>query len=225
MVITAAFDFPVLNKSASLNYDRIEQKNREWEMNSDESEVCSVKNDEPPLEEWLQRGKEGDNEALEAIYEHFKRKLFSLAYRYTYNTAAAEDILQDTFIKVFSQLSSVKSSETFTGWLFRVAVNTSLSYLRKNKKHLKQTSSLENMVFEAEGQGDTSHEDMMVSSLEKAMAKLPHGLKSVFLLHDVQGFKHEEVARILGCSVGTSKSQLFKARMKLREILKSKKIR
>ncbi len=223
-MLTATLNFPLFNRAALSNYDRIEQKDWEWEMNSDGSEVSSSKDNMPPLEQWLRRGKDGEKEALASIYEHFKGKVYSLAYRYTYNTAAAEDILQDTFIKVFGQLSSVKSSETFTGWLFRIAINTSLSYLRKNKKHLKQTSSLENMVFEAQSPEDTTHEDMMVSSLEKAMAKLPHGLKSVFLLHDVQGFKHEEVARILGCSVGTSKSQLFKARMKLRELLESKNI-
>ncbi|MFW6160708.1 MAG: RNA polymerase sigma factor [Acidobacteriota bacterium] len=223
-MLTATLNFPLFNRAALSNYDRIEQKDWEWEMNSDGSEVSSSKDNMPPLEQWLRRGKDGEKEALASIYEHFKGKVYSLAYRYTYNTAVAEDILQDTFIKVFGQLSSVKSSETFTGWLFRIAINTSLSYLRKNKKHLKQTSSLENMVLEAQSPESTQHEDMMVSSLEKAIGKLPHGLKSVFLLHDVQGFKHEEVARILGCSVGTSKSQLFKARMKLRELFESKNI-
>ncbi|MEA2005315.1 MAG: RNA polymerase sigma factor, partial [Acidobacteriota bacterium] len=160
----------------------------------------------------------------ESIYRHFKSRLFSLAYRYTYNPAAAEDILQDTFVKVFTNLSSLEGEKTFIGWLYRITINNCLTYIREKKKHLQRTVPLNDVEHTMSGKKKPAHEKRISKSLEKAIETLPTKLKSVFLLYDVQGFKHEEVAEILGCAVGTSKSQLFKARMKIRKYLEKNKI-
>jgi len=166
----------------------------------------------------------GDRLAMEKLFQHFKTPIYNLAYRYTYNAAAAEDILQDVFIKVFTHLDDIKNVDTFPAWLYRVGVNASLSYLRSRKREIKKSvpmSDIEGRMAEASFDPDTSH---LRKPLDEAIDALSDRLKSVFVLHDVQGFKHEEIAGILGCTVGTSKSHLFKARMRIRVYLKTKSI-
>lgn len=174
------------------------------------------------LLEWLKRSREGDHEAMEMIYMHFKSSLFGLSYRYTYNAAAAEDLTQDIFIKVFTNLSLLDNDRAFIGWIYRVAINTCLSYLRSNKKVFKRSVPFDDLAGVLNDKDAQADEKMMSRSLEEAISKLPTKLKSVFLLHDVQGFKHKEIATILSCSTGTSKSQLFKARNKIKNYLKVK---
>ena len=166
----------------------------------------------------------GDRPAMERLFQHFKTPIYNLAYRYTYDAAAAEDILQEVFIKVFTHLDDIKNVDTFPAWLYRVGVNASLSYLRSRKREIKKSvpmSDIEGKMAEASYDADTSH---LRKPLDEAIDSLSDRLKSVFVLHDVQGFKHEEIAGILGCTVGTSKSHLFKARMKIRAHLKTKSI-
>jgi RNA polymerase sigma-70 factor (ECF subfamily) len=174
------------------------------------------------LKDIIRRGREGDIQALEAIYKQFNRPLFNLAYRYTYNSEVAEDLLQDIFIKVFSHIQDVRNEETFVGWIYRIAINTCYSYLRRKKSQLQRTIPLNEVEGIIEGKTNESGDTIMKKSLDDAIRNLPDKMKSVFLLHDVQGFKHREIARMLGCSMGTSKSQLSKARMKIREHLKNK---
>lgn len=176
------------------------------------------------LKDLVKRGREGDIEALEEIYKQFNRPLFNLVYRYTYNSQVAEDLLQDIFIKVFSNLKDVRSEDTFVGWIYRIAINTCYSYLRRKKSPLQRTIPLSEVEGKIEGKTSESGNKVMKKSLDDAIQSLPKKMKSIFLLHDVQGFKHKEIARMLGCSMGTSKSQLFKARVKIREQLKEKKV-
>ena len=172
----------------------------------------------------VSRSRSGDPQAIEALYRHFRGPLYGLAFRYTYNSAAAEDILQDVFIKVFTHIRSLDRDETFVSWLYRVAINTCLSYLRTHKKWLHSQVSLNDVGELRDRLSVLPEEQMSDKSLEEAIQSLPTRLKSVFLLHEVQGFKHDEIAQILRCSVGTSKSQLFKARMKIRKKLTHKDI-
>ena len=174
------------------------------------------------LKDLIRRGREGDIQALEAIYKHFNRPLFNLVYRYTYNSEIAEDLLQDIFLKVFSHLHDIRNEETFVGWIYRIAVNTCYSYLRRKKSQLQRTMPLDDVEGKIEGETYKSGDEIMKKSLDDAIQNLPDKMKSIFLLHDVQGFKHKEISRMLGCSMGTSKSQLFKARMKIREYLENK---
>ena len=176
------------------------------------------------LKDAIKRGREGDIQALEAIYKHFSRPLFNLAYRYTYNREIAEDLLQDIFLKIFSHLQDIRNEDTFVGWIYRIAINTCYSYLRGKKIQLQRTIPLSEVERTIEGKTHESSDEIVKKSLDNAIHKLPRKMKSIFLLHDVQGFKHKEISRMLGCSTGTSKSQLFKARMKIREYLKNEKI-
>ncbi len=171
----------------------------------------------------VQKCREGDLRSMETLYEYFKTSLFNLALRYTYNYAAAEDVIQDVFIKVFTNLHTLDDEKAFVGWLYRIAVNTCFSYLRSHKKIRQRTIPLEDIqgVVADSGPGETERAENKL--VEESIQLLPPRLKSVFLLHDVQGFKHLEVAQILGCSVGTSKSQLFKARKKIRKHLENKR--
>lgn len=174
------------------------------------------------LKDVIRRSREGDIQAMEAIYKHFNRPLFNLVYRYTYNSEMAEDLLQDIFLKVFSHLHDIRNEETFVGWIYRIAVNTCYSYLRRKKSQLQRTIPLDEVEGKIEGETYKSGDEIMKKSLDDAIQNLPDKMKSTFLLHDVQGFKHKEISQMLGCSVGTSKSQLFKARMKIREHLGNK---
>lgn len=174
------------------------------------------------LKDVIRRSREGDIQAMEAIYKHFNRPLFNLVYRYTYNSEMAEDLLQDIFLKVFSHLHDIRNEETFVGWIYRIAVNTCYSYLRRKKSQLQRTIPLDEVEGKIEGETYRSGDEIMKKSLDDAIQNLPDKMKSTFLLHDVQGFKHKEISQMLGCSVGTSKSQLFKARMKIREHLGNK---
>jgi len=176
------------------------------------------------LKDLVKRSREGDIQAMEAIYKHFSRPIFNLAYRYTYNSEIAEDLLQDIFLKIFTHLQEIQKEETFVAWLYRVAINTCYSYLRGRKSQLQRTIPLSKVEGTIEGRTYEFDDEIMKNSLDDAIHILPGKMKSVFLLHDVQGFKHEEIARMLGCSVGTSKSQLFKARMKIREHLENKQV-
>ena len=176
------------------------------------------------LEDLIKRSREGDTLAMEAIYERYKRPIFNLVYRYTYNVAVAEDLLQDIFLKIFTHLKDLQTEKTFVGWLYRIAINTCYSYLRSMKTPLQKTIPLENVEKKIDKDASDIQANVLKKPLDDAIQNLPPKLKSVFLLHEVQGYKHREIAQMLGCSVGTSKSQLFKARMKLRQFLKNKQL-
>jgi RNA polymerase sigma-70 factor (ECF subfamily) len=178
--------------------------------------------DKARLAELVECGRAGDLAAMESIYEMFKRPVFGLIYRHTQNQAVAEDLLQDVFLKIFSNLGNVRDAGTFPGWVFRIALNTCYSYLRQKKAQGDKLVSLDDLGGNVEDRASEAVEKDLRGPLEQAIQTLAPRLRSVFILHDVQGFKHEEIARTLGCAVGTSKSQLFKARIKLREFLRSK---
>jgi RNA polymerase sigma-70 factor (ECF subfamily) len=181
--------------------------------------------DEATFADLIRRAQEGDTGAMEAIYHRLKTPLFNLAFRYTYNRAAAEDLLQEIFLKIFSHLEDVQNMDTFIAWAYRIALNTCFSYLRQKKVEFQKTVSLTDVEGTIQViSRDVSPENDVRKPLDKAIGTLPHRLREIFFLHDVQGFKHEEIARMLGLSVGTSKSQLFKARLKLREYLKDRRL-
>jgi RNA polymerase sigma-70 factor (ECF subfamily) len=194
--------------------------------------VSKVKRDEPVwgtadkarLADLLERGRAGDLTAMESIYEMFKRPVFSLQYRHTLNQAVAEDLLQDVFLKVFSHLREVRDADTFPAWVYRIALNTCYSYLRQKKAQSGKNVPLTEMESQIVDESAEPVERDLKKPLETALQSLAPRLRSVFVLHDVQGFKHEEISRLLGCSVGTSKSQLFKARIRLRAFLRARKI-
>jgi RNA polymerase sigma-70 factor (ECF subfamily) len=175
------------------------------------------------LAELVSLGRSGDMAAIESLYEMFKRPIFNLAYRHTMNRAVAEDLLQDVFLKIFSNLGSVRDAETFPGWVYRIALNTCYSHLRQKKAQGERFVSLSDLEARIVDPGGEPVQKGVQGLLDLAVQSLPPRLRSVFVLHDVQGYKHREVSRLLGCTVGTSKSQLFKARMKVRDFLLARK--
>ena len=142
----------------------------------------------------------------------------------TGNTAEAEDLTQEAFLQLFRKISTFRGESAFSTWLHRLAVNVVLMHLRK--KGLQQVSLDETDPSQDEPvKRDYGSDDLRLTGsidrigLQKAIADLPPGYRTVFVLHDVEGYEHNEIAEIMSCSVGNSKSQLHKARMKLRERL------
>lgn len=166
----------------------------------------------------------GDMAAFEEIYRRHHRRVYAICLRMLQNTSEAEDLTQDVFIQLYRKISSFRGDSAFTTWLHRMTVNQVLMHFRKRNVKFEKTTE-EGETPEQIVSGTANPDRMRIVdkiALENAIAQLPEGYKNVFLLHDVQGFEHEEVARILGCSVGTSKSQLHKARLKLQKLLKKK---
>lgn len=167
---------------------------------------------------------QGDMGAFEEIYKRHHRRVYSICLRMLQNASEAEDLTQDVFIQLYRKISSFRGDSAFTTWLHRMTVNQVLMHFRKRTvKYEKTTEEGDTPDQIVSGTGNP-HKMQIVDkiALDNAIEQLPTGYKNVFVLHDVEGFEHEEVARILGCSVGTSKSQLHKARLKLQKLLKKK---
>jgi RNA polymerase sigma-70 factor (ECF subfamily) len=143
----------------------------------------------------------------------------------TQNVAEAEDLAQEAFIQLFRKIGSFRGESAFTTWLHRLTVNQVLMHFRKKGVKLEQTTDDgETPVQIVAGTGNPNQMPVVDRiALDRAIGQLPPGYRTVFVLHDVEGHEHEEIARMLGCSVGTSKSQLHKARMKLRTLLRQQK--
>jgi RNA polymerase sigma-70 factor (ECF subfamily) len=176
--------------------------------------------------EAIERAKQGDAEAFEALYNLHKRRVYSLCLRMTANTAAAEDLTQEAFLQLFRKIGTFRGESAFSTWLHRMAVNVVLMQLRK--KGLPVVPLEENIETEEEApRKEPGADDPRLAGsidrmqLQRSIASLPPGYRMIFLLHDVEGYEHNEIAEMVGCSIGNSKSQLHKARMKLREILKT----
>ncbi len=167
------------------------------------------------------RASEGDMQAFEEIFRRHNRRVYSLCLRMTQNVEEAEDLAQETFIQLFRKVGSFRGDSAFTTWLHRMTVNQVLMHFRKRKARDEKTTQdgeiPEQTVLGTEDSAKMPVVDQI--ALGKAIAQLPPGYRTVFILHDVEGHEHEEISRMLGCSVGTSKSQLHKARMKLRRLL------
>jgi RNA polymerase sigma-70 factor (ECF subfamily) len=179
----------------------------------------------------IERAKHGDALAFQALYDKHKRRVYSLCLRMTSNTAEAEDLTQEAFLQLFRKIATFRGESAFSTWLHRLSVNVVLMHLRK--KSLPVVSLEET----TQGSGDDDipkkdfgAEDISLAGsidrlrLQKAVDDLPPGYRTIFVLHDVEGYEHNEIATIVGCSIGNSKSQLHKARMKLRDMLKIKRI-
>ena len=182
----------------------------------------------PSEAEAIERAKQGDGEAFEILYELHKRRVYSLCLRMTANTAEAEDLAQEAFLQLFRKIGTFRGESAFSTWLHRLAVNVVLMHLRK--KGLPVVSLEETTPGEEDApKKDFGAEDMNLAGsidrlqLQKAVENLPPGYRTIFVLHDVEGYEHNEIAELVGCSIGNSKSQLHKARMKLRDLLKMSK--
>ncbi|MDH3531051.1 MAG: RNA polymerase sigma factor, partial [Acidobacteriota bacterium] len=152
----------------------------------------------------------------------YHRRAYSLCLRMTNSVAEAEDLTQEAFIQLFRKVGSFRGDSAFTTWFHRLTVNQVLMHFRKRSVKNEKTTEDGEMPERSKKKDRNYRAQMPILNrldLKKAVALLPPGYRSVFVLHDVEGFEHSEVARVLGISVGTSKSQLHKARLKLRGLL------
>ena len=184
----------------------------------------------PPIAgeaEAIEAAKNGDAEAFSKLYALHKRRVYTLCLRMLGNVSEAEDMTQEAFLHLFRKLGSFRGESAFSTWLHRLTVNLVLMHLRKKGLPLV---SLEETLEPSQEDGprkDIGARDLTLSgsvdrvTLERAIENLPPGYRLVFVLHDVEGYEHNEIAGMLECSIGNSKSQLHKARMKLRDLLKS----
>jgi len=174
--------------------------------------------------ELTQAAASGNMMAFEEVYQRHHRRVYSICLRMLQNATEAEDLTQDVFIQLYRKIGSFRGDSAFTTWLHRLTVNQVLMHFRKRNVKFEKTTEEGETPVQIVGGTENPRKMPVVDkiAIENAIAQLPNGYRNVFVLHDVEGYEHEEVARILGCSVGTSKSQLHKARLKLRKLLQKK---
>jgi RNA polymerase sigma-70 factor, ECF subfamily len=171
-----------------------------------------------------QRASQGDAEAFGDIYKRTHQFVLGVCYKVIGNLGEAEEVTQDVYIHLLRKLHLFKGESAFTTWLYMVALNESRMYLRRQAKKLECSTNLDVALnITTLGTGNPRKMSVMDHlALTDALIQLPTGYRKVLMLHDLEGFEHSEVAEILGCSIGTSKSQLFKARIKLKKLLNKK---
>jgi RNA polymerase sigma-70 factor (ECF subfamily) len=179
----------------------------------------------PPDYDLIKRAQQGDADAFAALFHAHKARIYSVCLRMTNDASKAEDFTQEAFLQVFRKIASFRGDSAFTTWLHRIAVNTVLMRFRKKsicEVPLDQPYCNRN--------GDNIHrehgtkDNRLAGCLDRvalawALKELPQGYRTIFLLHEVVGYQHREIAKLRGCAVGTSKSQLNKAKQRIRELL------
>ncbi len=212
--MTETLDYPILQETAE---EKTENKGF-----IEKREIVDIKSAKDF--ELTKLAAKGNMAAFEEVYNRHHRRVYSICLRMLQNTTEAEDLTQDVFIQLHRKIGSFRGDSAFTTWLHRLTVNQVLMHFRKrNVKFEKTTEEGETPVQVVSGTQNPRKMPVVDKiAIENAIEKLPNGYRNVFVLHDVEGYEHEEVARILGCSVGTSKSQLHKARLKLRKLLQKK---
>ena len=179
---------------------------------------CVTKNSTAMATDFLtiQRAIEGDERALRALWSQHAPHIDAVVRRLAGDPDLAEDIAQEVWIQIFRALPSYRGESQFGTWAHRIAVNRTLNALRRTRRLGKIETDMEEETVSVEHTGDRA---MLRSVIDAAAAKLSPGARTVFLMHDVEGYTHEEIATELGITPGGSKSQLFKARAKLRRLL------
>lgn len=156
----------------------------------------------------------GEQRAMDVLYHRYKRRVFALVTRIA-GHADAEEVAQEAFVRIFRGLAKFRGDAQLGTWIYRLAVNAALSHVTRRPRVHEGEERLAHLPAPDEPRRDPK----LALRLEAALAELPAGYRAVLVLHDVEGLSHEECAEILGCRVGTSKSQLHKARAKMRELL------
>jgi RNA polymerase sigma-70 factor, ECF subfamily len=165
--------------------------------------------------ELIRQAQRGEEAALHALYRRYAPRVWAVVRRIAGEDGLAEDWAQEAWIRVFRSLESFRGDAAFSTWVHRVAVNSALQGLRQRRRQGERETTLP-----ADHPAPRSEPTTIGVSLERALTRLPPGMKEVLVLHDVEGFTHEEIGQMLGIAAGTSKSQLFKARAKMRELLR-----
>jgi RNA polymerase sigma-70 factor (ECF subfamily) len=156
----------------------------------------------------------GDREAQAALYRQYRVRVYNVVLRIC-GEQDADELSQETFIKIFRGIARFRGESALSTWIYRLAVNAALSHVTRRPKE----RSLEDCQIDEPAASMPSRDPRLRQRMERALAALPAGYRAVLVLHDVEGLSHEEIAEILGCRIGTSKSQLHKSRQKMRELL------
>jgi RNA polymerase sigma-70 factor, ECF subfamily len=176
----------------------------------------------------IARAQLGDEQAFEALFNRYKRRVYCLCLRMTRNPDQAEDLSQDAFLQLFRRISTFRGESAFSTWLHRLAVNVVLMHMRKKQLPQVPLDDLD------DGQQEPVRHEYGIDDarlmgvidrirIAQALSRLPQGYRTTFLFHDVHGYEHYEIAQLRNCSIGNSKSQLHKARRRLRALLNSKR--
>jgi RNA polymerase sigma-70 factor, ECF subfamily len=182
---------------------------------------------DPSEAQVLARAQAGDHHAFAQLYSLHKRRIYSLCLRMVGNIAEAEDLTQEAFLQLHRKIGTFRGDSAFSTWLHRLAINVVLMQLRKKGLSLiSLDEAMEPAPEEGPGRSFGAPDLTLAGAidrlaLERAVSDLPAGYRLIFILHDVEGFEHNEIAAMLDCSIGNSKSQLHKARLKLREALRA----
>src|SRR5271168_1285562 len=179
-----------------------------------------------PESEAIRLAQAGNAAAFERLYRLHNRRVYSLCLRMVGNTAEAEDLTQEAFLQLFRKIATFRGESAFSTWLHRLSVNVVLMHLRKKSLPVVSLEETTQGTEEDSPKRDFGADDIALAGsidrmqLQRAVDNLPPGYRTIFVLHDIEGYEHNEIAKIAGCSIGNSKSQLHKARMKLRDLLK-----
>jgi RNA polymerase sigma-70 factor (ECF subfamily) len=185
-----------------------------------------LKPDTASLKEAIRLAQRGDAAAFETIYQLHSRRVYALCLRMIGDPVEAEDLTQEAFLQLFRKIQTFRGESAFSSWLHRLTANIVLMRFRKKRPTVISLEELTGSDNQKDRPAlEIGSPDLRLTglfdrvNLHAALDQLPHGYKSMFLLHDVHGYEHKEIASMLGCSVGNSKSQLHKARKRLRELL------
>ncbi len=176
--------------------------------------------------EAIEQAKLGDAVAFKVLYDLHRRRVYSLCLRMTGNTASAEDLTQEAFLQLFRKIGTFRGESAFSTWLHRMSVNVVLMQLRKKSLPIVPIDETTEGDEDGTVRKEPGAPDQRLAGsidrlrLQRAVDELPPGYRTIFVLHDVEGYEHNEIAEMIGCSIGNSKSQLHKARLKLRELLR-----
>lgn len=205
-----------------------ESQQQEHQQDSQVSKLESQQTADMPEKEAIARAQRGDASGFERIYQLHSSRVYALCLRMLGNTAEAEDLAQEAFLLVFRKIGTFRGDSAFSTWLHRLTVN--LVLMRRRRKTPHETSLDEASEPDSNRrapQGEFARPDVLLTGsldrlhLERALAKLNPFQKLVVILHDIQGYKHTEIAKIMDWSTGNSKSQLHRARIRLRKLLRT----
>ncbi|MDF3127883.1 sigma-70 family RNA polymerase sigma factor [Kiritimatiellaeota bacterium B1221] len=185
--------------------------------------------EEIPDSHWVQEARQGDLQAFDYLMSKYQGRIYALLYNMTSNKEDAEDLLQDVFLKAYKALPKFKAQSSFYTWIYRIGVNTAITYVKKRKKKqglsldhldlgLERDPALVQMASQESPDRNLGLKELQIK-LNKALQTLSEKHRTVVVLHDIQGLPHHEIGKILGVSSGTVRSRLFYARQQLQSLL------
>jgi RNA polymerase sigma-70 factor (ECF subfamily) len=223
-IVVGSLARPTVEKRRSINGDA--RSGTECISKKAAPPVSSMPSARVSEAEVIQRVREGDRTVFEYLYRSHSRRVYAVCLRMVADPTQAEDLTQEAFLLLFRKIHTFRGESAFSTWLHRLAVNLVLMHLRKKSPPIVSIEATPDPDDESASPGiDIGAPDLLLEgsidriNLARCIAQLPVGYRTMFVLHDIQGYEHQEIAKILGRSVGDSKSQLHKARARLRELL------